>query len=162
VNKRYLSAITAICASGIALALLGVFLTSRTGTSYASPPEGIAAAPDLVIDVQAAEEAILADSVITFTLLYTNTLPDQTLSDVVIVATLWRSQYYSGSYLSDPIIPTTSFTYSVTFPRNISLSGGLALSRQPPGGGSSSPRPCRPKPSLDMDMTPGTPLGCRR
>jgi uncharacterized repeat protein (TIGR01451 family) len=133
-NKRYLSAITAICASGIALALLGVFLTSRAGTSYASPQEEIAAAPDLVIDAQAAEEAILADSVITFTLLYTNTLPDQTLSDVVIVATLWRSQYYSGSYCSDPIIPTTSFTYSGGFSEEYVLEWGLGSLAPATGG----------------------------
>jgi uncharacterized repeat protein (TIGR01451 family) len=134
VKKRYLSAIVAICTSGIALALLGVFLTSRAGTSYASPPEATAAAPDLVIDAQVAEETIMADSVITYALLYTNTLPTQTLSDVVIVATLWRSQYYSGSYLSDPIIPTTSFTYSGGFSEEYILQWGLG-SLPPATGG---------------------------
>jgi len=109
VNNRCLSATVALCLSGVVLALLAVFLTSGARTSHASSSQATADTPDLIINVEAGDEIALADSVISYTLLYTNRLA-QELLDVTISSTLSPKQYYSFTYLSNPVIPTTSFT----------------------------------------------------
>ena len=88
--KKYSSAMVAICLGGLALALLGLFLT-ETKSIHASQPQAPTIMPDLVIDAQAHDETTLADSVITYTIFYTNNLPAQDLSDVVIVSTLSKN-----------------------------------------------------------------------
>jgi len=114
VKKRYLLATAAVCLSGAFLALLGLLLTSSGRVGYASQFQSPAETPDLIISVQAGDETVLANEVISYTLLYTNTLGQQ-LDNVVISCTLSSKQYYSGTYTSDPTVPTTSFTYSGTY-----------------------------------------------
>jgi uncharacterized repeat protein (TIGR01451 family) len=102
----------AVCLGGVALAVLGFFFVSQSEISHALPSSAPAEVPDLIINVEAFEETVLADSVISYTLSYTNAL-GSSLSDVIISATLGPKQFYTGShgYLSDPLIPTDSFTY---------------------------------------------------
>jgi len=134
VRKGYLPAMVAVCLSGAALALLGFFLTPRPSTIYASPVKDTAATPDLIISVYAADETVLANEVISFTLLYTNAFGSP-LSDVVITSTLSPKQIYSDTqgYLSDPIISTDSFTCSGDFDGGYTLEwqlGTLAVDAQ--------------------------------
>jgi uncharacterized repeat protein (TIGR01451 family) len=116
VKRSYLSAAAAIFLSGIALAVLGLFLNPSPGTSHASPPGDVAATPDLIISVDAVNETVLATGVITYIARYTNTRTSP-LSDVIITATLSAKQTYSDTYgfFSDPIISTDNFTYSGNF-----------------------------------------------
>jgi uncharacterized repeat protein (TIGR01451 family) len=111
VKWKYLSLTVAVCLGGALLALLGLLLASSARAGHVSQVRGPADVPDLIISVQPGSETVLADEVISFTLLYTNTLL-QPLSDVVISSTLSSQQYYSGTYLSDPPVSTASFTHS--------------------------------------------------
>jgi uncharacterized repeat protein (TIGR01451 family) len=122
VKRSYLSAAAAILLSGIALAVLGLFLNPSPGTSHASPPGETAATPDLIISVDAVNETVLATGVITYIAHYTNTLTSP-LSDVIITATLSLKQIYSDTYgfLSDPITSTESFTYRGNFDEGYTL-----------------------------------------
>jgi uncharacterized repeat protein (TIGR01451 family) len=110
-QKKYLSAVVAVCLSGVALALLGFFLASGLDTSYASPARDPVDVPDLVISVYAGDETILANEVISYMIHYTNTLGTP-LDDVVITSTLSPKQFYTitQGYLSDPLISTDYFT----------------------------------------------------
>jgi uncharacterized repeat protein (TIGR01451 family) len=89
---------------------------AQSVVSHALPSNAPADVPDLIINVEVFEEAVLADSVISYSLLFTNTLASP-LSDVIISATLSSGQFYTGShgYLSDPAISTDNFTYTGDF-----------------------------------------------
>jgi uncharacterized repeat protein (TIGR01451 family) len=111
-KKRYLLGIVAICLSATLVVILGLFLTAEAATSWASRVESTADTPDLVINVEAGEESVLASEIISWMLWYTNTL-GQPVENVIITSTLSKQQYYTpATYLSAPIIPTTHFTYS--------------------------------------------------
>lgn len=114
--KRYLSTMVAVCLGGVALAVLGFFFVSQSEISHALPSSAPVEVPDLIINVEAFEETVLADSAISYTLSYTNAL-GSLLSDVIISATLSPKQFYTGShgYLSDPLIPSGGFTYTGDF-----------------------------------------------
>jgi len=116
VKRRYLLATMAAGAGVASLVLLGLLLgSSARAAGTRRPATAPSATPDLIISVQAGDETVLADEVVSYTILFTNTLGDQSMDNVVVSCTLSSQQYYSGTYASDPIMATASFTYSGSF-----------------------------------------------
>ena len=112
--RRYMLAIVTVGLSGVFLALLACFLTPDVSSAPPAQDASVLDVPDLIIDVQAYNETVLANEVLSYTLVYTNTL-DQSLDNVVILSTMGAQQYYSGSYLSDPLISTGNFSSTGNF-----------------------------------------------
>jgi uncharacterized repeat protein (TIGR01451 family) len=123
----------AICLGGAFLALLGFLLASSASADYVFQVGHPAATPDLIISVLAGDETVLADEVISYTLMYTNTL-SYSLEDVVISSTLSSKQYYSGTYLSDPLVPGADFTYDGEFDEGYTLTWQLGTISATSGG----------------------------
>ncbi|HDQ70576.1 MAG TPA: DUF11 domain-containing protein, partial [Chloroflexi bacterium] len=132
--KRYVSLGLALCLGCTILALTtALIMTMNVEPGRASSPQK-PAAPDLIISVEAAEETVLADSNIIYTVFYTNN-SSISLSDVVVFGTLARKQHYTPVvYLSDPAIPTTSFTYTGHFEDGFGLSWDLGELAHGSGG----------------------------
>ena len=112
--RKYILTIMTLCLSGIFLVLLAFLLTPNVSSAPPAQDVGVLEVPDLVIDVQAEDETVLVYEVISYTLLYTNTL-NQSLSNVIISSTVSAQQYYSGSYHSDPPVSVSNFSVTGTF-----------------------------------------------
>ncbi|HDD24232.1 MAG TPA: hypothetical protein ENF52_02215, partial [Chloroflexi bacterium] len=101
-------------ALSLVIFVLGWLMSVETA-SYAHPaaarPQAATDLPDLVINVEAGSETVLANETISFTVFYTNTSTSP-MENVIISSTLSTHQYFSFTYRSLPLIPTTSFTYS--------------------------------------------------
>ncbi len=116
VQKKWWGVVATAVVGALSLVILMVgWLASVEATGYAHPAPVRSQAPtdlpDLVINVEAGSETVLANETISFTVFYTNT-STSLMENVIISSTLSTHQYYSFTYKSFPLIPTTSFTYS--------------------------------------------------
>lgn len=131
-NKRPVLALGAVLGGTVLLLLTILTLQSSVAASRlrqnmkitsASGPNASLNGPDVIIDIQA-EATVLAGQTISYTILYSNTTV-LSLSDVIITDTISPKQTFGGTFLSQPLIPTSSFTYTGDFDDGYTLQWNL-------------------------------------